>query len=113
MFELEHVCFPFIISKCQKFTLMTETEAERILKHAWCHSWEVLVDRVRWDVAQLESILLPLRAVGEELGRVVELQVSDRRCQVHQSLEWSIIEQLSLPIDMEQINCAHLTTTCQ
>ena len=64
-------------------------------------------------MAQLKRILLPLRAVGEELGRVVELQVSDRRCQVHQSLEWSIIEQLSLPIDMEQIDCAHLTAARQ
>ena len=65
--QLEQMCFAFVVAQSDEFTLGTEREREWVFQYTRRCAWEVLVDCVGWDVAHLESILLPLRAECQQL----------------------------------------------
>lgn len=80
--ELEHMCFSFVISHRHELALVAELHRHWVLENTRSCAREILEDRVGWDVSNLECILLPLRAHGEHLTRVVKAEIGDRRREV-------------------------------
>jgi hypothetical protein len=73
MFKLKHVAFAFVIAHREILGSPGKALRKCILQHAWCHTWEVLVDGVAGNMSHFQSIFLPLRIESQQLARVIEV----------------------------------------
>ena len=58
MFKLKHVAFAFVITHREILGSPGKALSKCILQHAWCHTWEVLVDGVAGNMSHFQSIFL-------------------------------------------------------